>query len=29
VHVFAAATNAVGRLMPPPKKIVQQPPRAA
>jgi hypothetical protein len=29
VHVFAAATNAVGRLMPPPKKIAQQPPRAA
>jgi hypothetical protein len=29
VHVFAAASNAVGRLMPPPKKIVQQPARAA
>lgn len=29
VHVFAAAANAVGRLMPPPKKIVQQPARAA
>jgi hypothetical protein len=29
VHVFAAASNAVGRLMPPPKKIVQQEPRAA
>ncbi len=29
VHVFAAASNAVGRLMPPPKKVVQQPPRAA
>lgn len=24
VHVFAAATNAVGRLMPPPKKIAKQ-----
>lgn len=29
VHVFAAAPNAVGRLMPPPKKIVQQSARAA
>jgi hypothetical protein len=29
VHVFAAASNAVGRLMPPPKKIVRQPARAA
>jgi hypothetical protein len=29
VHVFAAATNAVGRLMPPPKKIVRQAARKA
>jgi hypothetical protein len=29
VHVFAAASNAVGTLMPAPKKIVQQQPRAA
>ncbi len=28
VHVFAAAANAVGRLMPPPKKVVKQRPRA-
>jgi len=27
VHVFAAATNAVGTLMPPPKKVVRQPRR--
>ena len=27
VHVFAAASNSVGRLMPPPKKIAKQTPR--